>query len=447
MLSKSISALAIAAVPALASLQIVPGADLPDNRGLHVQAHGTGAIRIGDTYYIVGEDKTNGSAFQNINCYSSKDLVQWEYEGALLSRTAEAGDLGPNRVVERPKVIYNDQTKKYVLWMHIDSSNYGEAKTGVATSDTVCGKYDYHGSFQPLGHQSRDMSLFKDDDGTAYLLSEDRATGLRIDKLSDDYLNVTGETFTWYDHIEAPAMYKNNGIYYMFGSHLSGWDPNDNVYSTSTNISSGWSVWKDFAPAGTKTFKSQTSFILPYGDAGNVMYMGDRWISSDLASSTYVWLPLTIDGASVTMDHDYVNWEPNVQSGAWSVDIPETWPEAEDGTPSGGARVVSCPGCSGSAMGYIGGSGDGAVTISNITVQQAGITTVRVKYFNGDSTPRYANVSVNGVSQTLEFIPSHGAVASLALTVSLELQNEFVIEGAGNGRWGPDIDRLMVPLR
>jgi beta-xylosidase len=75
-----------------------------------------------------------------VNCFSSKDLVQWTYAGALLSRTT-SGDLGPSRIIERPKVIYNDKTGKYVMWMHVDSSSYGEAKVGVATGDTVCGQY------------------------------------------------------------------------------------------------------------------------------------------------------------------------------------------------------------------------------------------------------------------------------------------------------------------
>lgn len=57
--------------------------------------------------------------------------------------------------------------------MHIDSSSYGEAKVGVATGDSVCGTYEYLGSWQPLGHQSRDIGLFQDDDGSAYLLTED----------------------------------------------------------------------------------------------------------------------------------------------------------------------------------------------------------------------------------------------------------------------------------
>lgn len=137
-----------------------------------MQAHGAGVFVDGGTYYLIGEDKTDGSAFQNINCYSSTDLVSWKYVGALLSQTS-SGDLGPNRVVERPKVLYNSSTKKYVLWMHIDDSSYAEAKVGVATGDSVCGKYTYQGSWQPLGYQSRDIGVFQDDNGSAYLLTED----------------------------------------------------------------------------------------------------------------------------------------------------------------------------------------------------------------------------------------------------------------------------------
>lgn len=34
---------------------------------------------------MIGEDKTEGSAFQNINCYSSTNLVEWTFENALLT--------------------------------------------------------------------------------------------------------------------------------------------------------------------------------------------------------------------------------------------------------------------------------------------------------------------------------------------------------------------------
>ena len=216
------------------------------NTGHHIQAHGAGIIEESGTFYMIGEDKTEGSAFQNINCYSSTNLVEWTFEKALLTRQAD-GDLGPERVVERPKVIYNEATSTYVMYLHIDDSSYGEAAVGVATSNTVCGEYTYLGSARPLGFESRDIGLFKDDDGSAYLLTEDvgindlvwkksttdhsyqRPTGLRIDALSDDYLNVTESVYLWDENIESPAVWKTNGYYFMFGSRLTGWDPNDNV--------------------------------------------------------------------------------------------------------------------------------------------------------------------------------------------------------------------------
>jgi len=68
--------------------------------------------------------------------------VDWKVENEVL-RVGSSGDLGPNRVVERPHVLKNDGTGKWVMWMHIDDSSYGEANAGVATSDSICGSYSY----------------------------------------------------------------------------------------------------------------------------------------------------------------------------------------------------------------------------------------------------------------------------------------------------------------
>ena len=76
------------------------------NTGKHIQAHGGGVLKVNDTYYWVGEDKTDGSSFQNINCYSSTNLVEWSYVRSVLTRQGN-GDLGPNRVIERPKIVYS----------------------------------------------------------------------------------------------------------------------------------------------------------------------------------------------------------------------------------------------------------------------------------------------------------------------------------------------------
>lgn len=432
----------------LASLQIVPGATWTSpTTGQHIQAHGGGIIKVGSTWYWVGENKFNGSAYQSINCYSSTDLVQWTFVGTPLTLQA-SGDLGPNRVVERPKILYNSSTGKYVMWMHIDSSSYGEAKVGVATSSSVCGSYTYLGSWQPLGFQSRDMGLFQDDDGTGYLLTEDRAHGTRIDKLTSDYLNVTAATYLFSVDYEAPAMVKVNGVYFFFASQETGWSSNDNKYTTATSLTGPWSAWADFAPSGTDTFNSQTNYILPTGN-GNYIYMGDRWVSSNLMSSTYVWLPITISGTTASMPTNYINWIVNPSTGAWSVGPSENWYEGEAATLASGAEIVTCSGCSGGeAAGYIGGSSGGTVTFSNVQSTVATTTTIRVKNENGDTTQRYATVTVNGVSQRIAFVPGPDGQTPESSVLNAPLKaGSNTIEFAGyNGGYSADIDRIMVPV-
>ncbi|KAE8154278.1 glycosyl hydrolase [Aspergillus avenaceus] len=432
---------------ASASLQIVPGATwTASGTNQHVQAHGGGIISVDSTYYWIGENKLDGSAFQSINCYSSDNLVEWSFVGELLS-LQDSGDLGPNRVVERPKVIYNEATSKYVLWLHIDDSSYGEAKTGVATSSSICGEYEYIDSFRPLGYQSRDMGLFKDDDDTAYLLTEDRKNGLRINKLNDEYTNVTEAIHLFPESIESPAMIKQDGVYFLFGSQLTGWSTNDNQYTTSTDLTGTWSDWQNFAPSGTNTYDSQTTFVFPVGDS--VLYMGDRWISSNLMASTYIWLPLTLDGTTATL-HEETSWILPLD-GTWSsAGTTKTYEaEASDNELSNGAKAVTCSNCSGGkAVGYIGGSEEGTLQINNVAGDASGTTTIRVRYANGDSSQRYANVTVNGESQVLAFLPSDNGntPASSTLHVSLEEgRSNTIIVGAYNDGWGPDIDGLVVP--
>lgn len=304
-----------------ASVTITPAGSFTDNNGAYIQAHGGGITKVGSTYYWFGEDKngesSSNTAFQNVPCYSSTDLAHWTFVADVLTRQG-SGDLGPNRIVERPKVIFNSTTGRYVMYMHIDNTSYSEAKVGVATSSSICGSYSYQGSFQPLGFQSRDMNLFKDDDGSAYLLSEDRANGLRIDKLSSDYLSVVSAVTVLTPNHEAPAMVKLSGRYYLFGSHLTGWSTNDNEYTTATSLSGPWSGWSAFAPPGSHTLNSQTAFILPIaGSSGtSFMYMGDRWTTSNLGTSPYIWLPLQINGANVSMSW-HSTWSIDTATGQW----------------------------------------------------------------------------------------------------------------------------------
>jgi hypothetical protein len=288
-----------------ATVAITPGTAWKDTQGHPIQAHGGGFIKVGATYYWFGEDKTgenqNNAFFQNVPCYSSTDLAHWTFVANVLTRQS-SGELGPNRVIERPKVIFNKTTRQYVMYMHVDTPGHTATRVGVATSPTVCGAYTYRGSVQPLGFKSLDIGLFVDDDNSAYLLSESRTDGLRMYKLSADYLSIAS-LVTVLDDFEAPALFKQNGRYYLLGSRKSGWKTNDNEFTTSTSLSKGWAKWALFAPKGTKTFNSQTTFVLPVvGSKGTTfVFMGDRWIPTSLGTSPYIWLPLTVKGTKVSL--------------------------------------------------------------------------------------------------------------------------------------------------
>lgn len=336
------------AVPAAAaSAQFSPGQAWNDTSGAPLQLHGLGIVKSGSTWYGFGEDKTgetsSDTSFQDIPCYSSTDLNHWTPRGQALSRQS-SGDLGPNRIVERPKVLYNASTRTYVMYLHIDSPSYGDAKVGVATSSTPCGPYSYRGSFRPLGFQSRDLGLFQDDDGSAYLLSEDRANGLRIDRLSADYLSVTGSVAVLGDY-EAPAMVKANGRYYLLGSHLTGWNTNDNVYATATSPGGPWSAFTTFAPAGTHTYNTQTANIITVqgGSGTTYLYAGDRWTPTALGTSPLVWLPLTLSGTTVAVGW-HNSWSLDAAAGTWSGGSSNPAPGTRQLTDSGSGLVMDVSG-------------------------------------------------------------------------------------------------------
>jgi hypothetical protein len=222
------------------------------------------------------------------------------------------------------------------------------------------------------------------------------------------------------------------------------------VYSYSTSLAGPWSAWSTFATVGSNTYSSQTNYILPLNST-SAIYMGDRWVSANLMRSTYVWLPLKLSGTTITMA-DYVNWVPNISAGTWAVGPSETWPEAEDTSSASlanGAVVVSCSGCSGGkAVGYIGGSSHGSVTFNSISSSAATRSTIRVKYTNGDSSQRIASVSVNGVSQSLGFLPTEDGQTPGSSTLHCNLNSgnsNTIIITTTDGSWGPDVDRLMVP--
>ena len=289
---------------------IRPGAVWPDNRGEHIQAHGGGITKVGDTFYWFGEDRgqSNLSDRRYVGCYSSRDLMNWTYRNQVL-KLADPENFGATWILERPKVFFNAVTKKFVMYMHLDGpvpgvkGNYKLARVGVATCDTVDGDYQYLKSFRPLGHESRDLGQFIDDDGAAYLISEDRPNGFHIYKLSGDYLSVAEDVCLIPEHLEGGAIVHYRGLYYVIGSKLTGWNANPNVYATAQSLAGPWSEFKDIAPPEKNTYGSQSTMMLNVSGTktNTVIFMGDIWKPKTQWDSRYLWMPLEIGNGRLSL--------------------------------------------------------------------------------------------------------------------------------------------------
>lgn len=336
----------------------VPGVEWLDNNGAHINAHGGGILCQNGIYYWFGEhrmDTTKVSTQVGVTCYSSKDLVNWKYEGVALSMLPERSfsDIEKGGVIERPKVIYNKKTDKCVMWFHVElkwlntiGERFSAARSGIAIADKVTGPFRFIRSIRTTsgcwpenmpesernssvkledfkngtpewwqavregayvrrdfkaGQMARDMTLYVDDDGKAYHIfaSEDNTT-LHLAELTDDYLDYTGR-YIRIDpagYNEGPTIFKKAGTYYMITSGCTGWAPNEARLFSATSI---WGPWvkhpNPFQGDDAKlSFHTQGTYILPVpGKKDAFIYMADRWTPEKISNSRHIWLPIQFE--------------------------------------------------------------------------------------------------------------------------------------------------------
>lgn len=323
-----------------------------DTDGVHINAHGGGIVFNSGMYYWYGEFKTSGRAGNTtlfgVSCYSSADLYNWKNEGIVLKVEENPNsEITKGCVIERPKVVFNKKTQKYVMWFHLELKNqgYNAARTGVAVSDSPKGPFTFIKSFRPnagvwpkdfneaykvssendknlkswtdewkeaiknglfirrdfeKGQMARDMTIFVDTDGKAYHIhsSEDNLS-IHISELTDDYLDFTNNwtVVAPAGHNEGPAIFKKDNTYYMITSGCTGWAPNAARSFKSKSI---WGPWESLGnPCVGKdaelTFNSQSTYILPVQNKKDAfIFMADRWMPKDPIDGRYVWLPIEI---------------------------------------------------------------------------------------------------------------------------------------------------------
>jgi hypothetical protein len=268
----------------------------PDNNGKHINAHGGNIIKYGEKYYWYGENRPlRGFTTEvGVEVFSSTDLVNWTDEGVALAVSEEKGaDIERGCIMERPKVVYNEKTGKFVMLFHLElkGRGYEAARVGFAVSDSPVGPFKFIRSLRPNagiwpadfskkdikaakkldpeqykewwtpewrkavktglllardvpgGQMSRDMTVYIDDDGKAYhIYSVEENLTLNVAELTDDFLDYTGK----YTRIapggqnEAPTILKRNGKYWLIASGCTGWDPNKARMFWSISI---WGPW------------------------------------------------------------------------------------------------------------------------------------------------------------------------------------------------------------
>ncbi|MBP3583912.1 MAG: family 43 glycosylhydrolase, partial [Clostridia bacterium] len=221
-----------------------------DVDGNDIQAHGGCIIKFGNLYYWYGEHKGGPNVPNSkvervdvigVSCYTSTDLVNWKYEGLALEadKSDPESPLHPSKVLERPKVLYNEKTGKYVMWFHSDRADYQFARAGVAISDNPKGPFVFLRDFTPNKQDSRDMTVYKDKDGVAYLFhSANRNKTMNVARLTEDYTNVDGLFVSVLpdQEREAPALFFYDGMYYMISSGCTSWNPNAALYAECPHL-------------------------------------------------------------------------------------------------------------------------------------------------------------------------------------------------------------------
>lgn len=296
---------------------------------------------MGDTYYWYGvkyngavtyaanpTSKNSDIGFAGVTCYSSKDLVNWKFEGIVLKPDqAAAGWFG------RIGVAYNKNSKKYVLAGQGGSPSW-EFGEYFATSDSPTGPFKFARvqtdlSFLVNGGTG-DQTVFQDDDGKAYIICSNvkGRTNLYVSQLRDsDFLEMeASKTVNIHKSRvggrEGNAMFKHDGVYYFCSSDLHGWNTSQTYCMSATNIFGPYS--EEFVLEGTQhdfSHVTQTGFfIMVNGTKGSfVVNAGDRW--SDFAGNGLgfnQWLPISFESGKPVF-HSLSQWNINVKEGTWSV--------------------------------------------------------------------------------------------------------------------------------
>lgn len=154
---------------------IRPGQVWLDTEGKRIQAHGGSVMYWQGAFYWYGEnkEKTDGRSgiwHWGVRCYRSNDLMNWRDCGVIIPPRPDdpASSLHPAAKMDRPHIIYNARTRKFVCWLKIMNGDGTQTET-VLTADDLLGPYTLvREGLRPLNMSAGDFDLAVAPDGKAY---------------------------------------------------------------------------------------------------------------------------------------------------------------------------------------------------------------------------------------------------------------------------------------
>ncbi len=273
---------------------IRPGQVWLDTKGERIQAHGGSVIYVDGTYYFYGENKEktdgkNGIWHWGVRAYASKDLYNWEDKGLIIPPEPEDEDspLHPTAMMDRPHIIYNAMTKKYVAWLKIMCKD-GSQRSTVLTADSFLGPYTkVRTGLRPLNMSAGDFDLAVAPDGKAYYYFERVHSETICADLTEDYTDVTGFYSTHFPRPyppyvrEAAAHFLRKGKHYLITSGTTGYLPNPSEVAIADTWHGPYTVLGNPHPTDEShtSFHSQISSVFKVpGKKDLYIACADRWL-------------------------------------------------------------------------------------------------------------------------------------------------------------------------
>ena len=270
-----------------------PGKPWLDTEGKRIQAHGGSVFFENGTYYWYGENKEktdgkNGIWHWGVRAYSSLDLYNWKDLGVIIPPEPDdpSSSLHPSSQMDRPHIIFNKKTGKYVCWLKVMEEDI-QTET-ILTADCFTGPYTkVREHFRPLGMSAGDFDLAVDEEtGKAYYFFEKVHSETICAELTDDYTDVTGVYTGHFPHShppyvrEATAHFERKSRHYLLTSGTTGYLPNPSEIAVADNWHGPYTViGNPHTDDKTKTsFRSQISSVFKVvGKKDLYIAVADRW--------------------------------------------------------------------------------------------------------------------------------------------------------------------------